>query len=139
MSVVLNLGGFLGETQTRPQTRRRERDGRGRLSRPVGGRCNKPGNSLVLGKTRRSLRHLPESQQLMRRPRWASVMFTVQMVPTTPYSLKAVSVHWLWLWGWWAESTFQGQRRGEEPLIAGSSLRVNWQFCLLHNLPNTRT
>ena len=42
------------------------------------------------------------------------------MVSTTPSSLKvkAMPQKWLPAWESWAESTFQGQGRGEEPLTA---------------------
>lgn len=39
------------------------------------------------------------------------------MVSVTPYSLKSVSLERLPLWELWAEGTFQGQARHEEPLI----------------------
>ena len=39
-------------------------------------------------------------------------MYSGQMVSTTPYSLKATSLKWLWLWEQWAEHIFEGQGRG---------------------------
>lgn len=43
------------------------------------------------------------------------VKYTVQIVITTYYSLKAVSLEQLWIWECWVESTFQGPGGGEEP------------------------
>ena len=44
------------------------------------------------------------------------------MVPTPPYSLKAVFLKHLPLWEWCVECIFQGQEVGEEPPIAQGQL-----------------
>lgn len=48
--------------------------------------------------------------------------FYCQVVSTTHYCHKAVSLQQLSVWQWWVECTFQGQRSGEEPLIRGDPL-----------------
>lgn len=42
----------------------------------------------------------------------------IQLVSTTRYCLNSRSLRQLRLQGWWVKHTFQGQGRGEEPLIA---------------------
>ena len=45
-------------------------------------------------------------------------MYSVQMVSTTHYYLPAASFKLLALWERWAEHTFEGQGKGQEPSIA---------------------
>lgn len=51
-----------------------------------------------------------------------SVTYTIQMVSTTPYSLKAAPLKQLLLGERWAECTFEGQGMGEEPPMTGVQL-----------------
>lgn len=43
---------------------------------------------------------------------------TTQMLSTTSCYLKAASLKQLRVWEWWAQYTFQEQRRDKEPVIA---------------------
>lgn len=56
-----------------------------------------------------------------------SVAFTVRMVSTTHYFLKAVSLQQPLVWKWWVECTFEGQRKGVKSLrLQGSRSQVDW-------------
>lgn len=85
--------------------------------RLVGGGFNKGRNSytrLILGgqKTSKPL-HLPSRiLKVYIASLMGLVTYTVQMISTTPYSFKAMSLEWLPLWEWWAEYIFQKQGRG---------------------------
>ena len=91
----------------------------------VDGRFNKQENwhrRLVLGgrKMNRSPYHTPPPARILKVYIEALMGFShvsVQMVSTTHYSLKSVSLKWLLVWEWWVEYTFQEQGRGGEPLL----------------------